>query len=221
MHTPSLKMKMVFWNLARSKPLQVLICTSSFISRLEEKIWTLLELESTVFSNCITGWWKFKSPVSSFSCHDLVEFLMLMILISLEFELVRNCMRYDELKFVCAKCFPSICFVHGELGLIIVRFMILMMRRFQWYMICWFLENLFMHRRRTHRGRRWKPPSSAVYNYAISLGFACTKRSVLCCSALEPHRPLFDSPCVRFHFPINSSIDVKCCVSLIEMRLGP
>lgn len=133
---------------------------------------------------------KFDHHNSSFYAHDIVDLLMLMILMPLDFDLVRNWVSYAELKFWLQLCFGSIRFTQWELGLINVRSVFYVARRFQWYRIRMILEKLLLHRCRTHRGRRWKPPSSAVCKNG--LGFTCT--------ALLPSRTEFESVPRHFNF---------------------
>ena len=103
----NMKMKGAIWS--RSKPFQASIRVQSFISKLEEKIWSWRSLESTESTHCSSRGWKFDHLNSCFYYHSCVDLGTLRILMLILLKTVENCMKYVHLKFFHAIFFPSIC----------------------------------------------------------------------------------------------------------------
>ena len=119
-------------------------------------------------------------------------------------------MRYDDLNFWCAICFPSIRFVHGVLGCLIVIFMFLIERRFQRCIACLILEKKFIASARDQPEKTTGITIPAVW--CVTLGLAAC--------AYEHTRPVFDSPCYAFLFFIWFFSGLKRCVSISAFDLA-
>lgn len=122
----------------------------------------------------------------------------------LESNLAKNCMRYGELKFVCVKCFQSICIIHGLLDLNNVRSLFLVERRVEPYIPCQILEK-FDESSSEHCRRRW--PETLFRSSGSVLGFSVKRACILTvsCSNL--------CPCI-YYFSFSSFLELKRSVSI-------
>lgn len=102
---------------------------------------------------------------------------MLMILMPLDFNLVENWVRYDELNFWCALCFGSICSCYEVLAWINHRSMFYAMRAFDPSHFCLILEFwwwMFMMPRRKTTG---EDDRKLLFRSSGSGARACTVRA--------------------------------------------